>query len=106
MNSHLRKQKKDEFQFYKRLLFAEAEYSNKITKTQANKMIIDSVKSAYESLDDKAKRHVKNAVDILRDNITGSFSEASTLELLAAISFYRDAPESCGNDLPGKKSEE
>ena len=73
-----------EYQIMKRVLFAQKEYNEDFDGHDANNMIRQSCRDAYDKLDDKDKPYIDAAVLKLTDKCRW-MSENGALELLAAI---------------------
>lgn len=73
-----------EYQVMKRVLFAQKEYNEDFDGHDANQMIRQSCRDAYEKLDDKDKPYIDAAMLRLTGKYKG-MSENGALEILAAI---------------------
>ena len=72
------------YQVMKRVLFAQKEYNEDFDGHDANQMIRQSCREAYEKLDDKDREHIDHNIGRLTSKIK-NLSDNCALELLAAI---------------------
>lgn len=85
--------KRTEMQELKGLLFWAAKNSPRLTAVDVNAMIADANRAAFDALDDKDKRNIRQLMDILQANVKGKFGDGSALEVLSAVAQVMEAPD-------------